>query len=205
MYKLIGLTLTLCFSFASYADYGFGKLIKVKDEKLSAQYILLVKDGEKLGALPIVETKQVNKKHLNPLVDEYVIFVGKVIKDQLTTIEGSMNAELIELSEIKAFEMKSLQLADSDVKAVKTDSRQAVNKPRTIRKRTIRLDDHTAQSAILTGSLLMAHSAGTAGQAKPARELGQMLIIGSGLVMMAGKLKNMYKIEDSHWEIPMND
>jgi hypothetical protein len=192
-------------SISSFADYGFGKLIKVNDPKLSAQYILLVKDGDKLGALPIKETTSINKKKLDPLVDEYVIFVGKIEQDQFTTVEGSMNAELIELSEIKVFEMKSLQLADKDVKAVKTDSRQAVNKPRTIKKRTIRLDDHTAQSAILTGSLLMAHSAGTAGQAKPARELGQMLIIGSGLVMMAGKLKNMYKIEDSHWEIPMND
>jgi hypothetical protein len=206
MKKLIVL---LLFSLNALAveSYGIGKIVKV-DKKNSLgfgkiQHFLVIKHGNQLGALPIITNKKFSQKDLDKTKDKVVIFRGRIKSKKFKFKERVETVEVIDFAKMKELSFNDLNIAFQKVNEKKPDYDL---EKKNYAPKNIALNDSTAQTAILTSAALLLNDfqASEGPQGKLRRDLTAGVILTSGIIMLADKLKKSIKI-DGNWSMnPQN-
>lgn len=189
----------------AYQTYGIGKLVKIEGNT-KHPYILIIKTDDKVGVLPI-DHKDKNVKKLQDLNNKFVVFNGRILSKKVEIFEGkNTNEEVIALDSLREFQLKDLRLDDKQISRVE-QTLENKNTPSLNKRARVQLDDGLTQSAIFTGGALLAHSAATSNMdsGDTRKDIGQMVILSSGLILMAKKVKDYYKLDWGDWHIPMHD
>lgn len=204
------LLLMICFIFtiSSYAfeSYGIGRVVKVPKKQAvgfgNLQYFLVVKQGEQVGAMPIVFNDKFKEKEIASKVDQIVIFRGKIKSKKFKSSERVETVEVVDF-----VKLKKLTFADINNNITEINKKDPNFDLRVKPKRnSFTLSDDTAQKAVLTSAALLLNDmqAAEGDQGKMRRDLTAGVLLTGGIVMMAQKLGKMIKVEKDDWDLPKN-
>jgi hypothetical protein len=188
----------------AFETHGIGRIAEV-DEGGKKRYFLLIKDQEQVGIIPVKINDKVDAKKLANLKEKLVVFNGKMLSEK--TLEGELEqfTDVIALSSLREFNLKDISMDKVNIDRVEQKIEMSQN-PGQAKQATIRLDNRVTQAALFTGAgLLVADAAYMNSSGDDTRkDLSKLLVISAGLVMLAEKIKQRYKIDWGNWDIPMN-
>jgi hypothetical protein len=189
----------------AFETHGIGKIAEVQEGK-EKRYFLLIKDQDQVGILPIKLNEKMSAKTMSELKEKMVVFRGRILSEKFFTGELEQYTDIIVFSELREFGLKDLRMGQANIDRVeqKLDMKQ---KPNAASRATVRLDDRVTQAALFTGAgLLVADAAYMNSSSNDTRkDMSKLLIVSAGLVMLAEKIKQRYKIDWGNWDIPMNN
>jgi len=188
----------------AFETHGIGRIAEV-DDGGKKRYFLLIKDQEQVGIIPVKINDKVDVKKLTELKEKLVVFNGKMLSEK--TLEGELEqfTDVIALSSLREFNLKDISMDKVNIDRVEQKIEMSHN-PGQAKQATIRLDDRVTQAALFTGTgLLFVDAANSNTSSNDYRkDVSKLLVISAGLVMLAEKIKQRYKIDWGTWDIPMN-
>lgn len=190
----------------AFESYGIGKIVKVSKKDAvgfgNIQYFLVVKQGEQVGAMPIIFNDKIAEKDVVNKIDQIVIFRGKIKSQKFKQKERVETVDVVDFVKLKKLTFKDLNdnIAEINKKDPSFNLRVQPKKNRFV------LSDDVAQKAILTSAALLLNdmAATDRPQGKFDRDLTAGVLLTSGIIMMADKIKKMVKVEQDDWHLPDN-
>jgi hypothetical protein len=188
----------------AFETHGIGRIAEVT-EAGKKKYFLLIKDQDQVGIIPVKINEKVDAKKLSDLKEKLIVFNGKILSEK--TFEGELEqfTDVIALSSLREFNLKDISMDKINIDRVEQKIEMTQN-PGQAKKATIRLDDRVTQAALFTGTGLMVADAAYMNSSgdDTRKDISKLLVISAGLVMLAEKIKQRYKIDWGNWNIPMN-
>ncbi len=188
----------------AFDTHGIGRIAEVT-EAGKKKYFLLIKDQNQVGIIPVKMNAKFDAKILGDLKEKLVVFNGKILSEKFFEGELEQFTDVIVLSSLREFTLKDISMDKMNIDRVEQKI-EMTNNPGQAKQATIRLDDRVTQAAIFTGAGLLAvdaiNSNGSGNELN--KETSKLLVISAGLIMLAEKIKQRYKIDWGNWDIPMN-
>lgn len=201
---LLSLIISLsCFAATQQSKplYGLGKVLEYKNtETDKKEYFLLVKVEKQSGLIPIKSKSVTEIRNLAKLKNGFVVFKGNIRTISVKKGEITTNREFIEFSEVKELSLNSLALKNDDIDIHKKES---VFSPIPGPTRTeFSLNDEATGVALATSAAMILSAGVDAGNSNNIRQqITQGLVLTSGMIILASKLKDAFKVQYSQWRL----